>query len=104
MTARRHVRRNGLGGLVKVVPGAGYRSRQVRRSRYDLIFANILARPLAAMASDLARSLAPGGRAVLSGLLQRQEAMVLAAHRAQRLALERRLLIDGWATLILRRN
>lgn len=102
--ARRHVRRNGLGGLVKVVRGAGYRSRQVRRSRYDLIFANILARPLAAMASDLARSLAPGGRAVLSGLLQRQEAMVLAAHRAQRLALERRLLIDGWATLILRRN
>jgi ribosomal protein L11 methyltransferase len=39
---------------------------------------------------------------VLSGLLQRQEAMVLAAHRAQGLALERRLLIDGWSTLILR--
>ena len=102
--ARRHVRRNGLGGLVKVVEGAGYRGRQVRRSRYDLIFANILARPLMAMASGLARSLAPGGRAVLSGLLARQEAMVLAAHRAQGLALERRLLIDGWSTLILCRD
>jgi ribosomal protein L11 methyltransferase len=100
--ARRHVRRNGLSGLVTVQQGAGYRSRRVRQSQYDLIFANILARPLAAMASDLARSLAPRGRAVLSGLLRRQEAMVLAAHRAQGLALERRLLIDGWSTLVLR--
>ena len=49
---------------------------------YDLIFANILARPLALMARDLARALAPGGRAVLSGLLRRQEPMVLAAHRS----------------------
>jgi len=100
--ARRHTRRNGLSGQVRVVQGAGYRSRTVRRRRYDLIFANILARPLAAMASDLKRALAPGGRAVLSGLLRRQEAMVLAAHRAQGLALERRIVIDGWSTLVLR--
>jgi ribosomal protein L11 methyltransferase len=102
--ARRHVRRNGLSGLVRVELGAGYRGRQVRRQQYELIFANILARPLAAMASDLARSLAPRGRAVLSGLLRRQEALVLTAHRVQGLALERRLLIDGWSTLVLRRD
>lgn len=102
--ARRHVRRNGLSGLVRVVEGRGYRCRVVRRRQFDLILANILARPLAAMAADLARSLAPHGRAVLSGLLRRQEAMVLAAHRGQGLALERRLLIDGWSTLILLRE
>jgi ribosomal protein L11 methyltransferase len=44
----------------------------------------------------------PGGVAVLAGLLTRQEALVLAAHRTQGLALERRLVIDGWSTLILR--
>ncbi len=54
------------------------------------------------MARDLKRALAPGGVAVLAGLLRRQEGMVLAAHRAQGLALERRLLIEGWSTLILR--
>jgi ribosomal protein L11 methyltransferase len=54
------------------------------------------------MVSDLVRSLAPHGRAVLSGLLRRQEAMVLAAHRAQGLTLERRIVIDGWSTLMLR--
>ena len=37
---------------------------------YDLIFANILARPLALMARDLARAIAPGGIAVLAGLLR----------------------------------
>jgi len=99
--ASHHVRRNGLLGQVRVVCAPGYRSRAVRPSEYDLIFANILARPLALMARDLARAMAPGGVAVLAGLLRRQEALVLAAHRAQGLTLERRLVIDGWSTLIL---
>ena len=73
----------------------------MRGSDYDLIFANILARPLALMARDLARAIAPGGVAVLAGLLRRQEALVVAAHRAQGLALARRIVIDGWSTLIL---
>lgn len=100
--AAHHVRRNGLLGRVRVVCAPGYRSRALRRSDYDLIFANILARPLAVMARDLARAIMPGGIAVLAGLLRRQEALVLAAHRAQGLALERRLVIEGWSTLILR--
>ncbi len=100
--AAHHVRRNGLAAQVRVVCASGYRSHAVRRSRYDLIFANILARPLALMARDLKRALAPGGVAVLAGLLRRQEAMVVAAHRAQGLALERRLVIQGWSTLIMR--
>lgn len=102
--ARHHARRNGLAGQVRVVCAPGYRSRAVRRTTYDLIFANILARPLALMARDLKRALAPGGIAVLAGLLRRQEAQVLAPHRAQGLALDRRLVIEGWSTLILRRG
>lgn len=102
--AGRHVRRNGLAGRVRLVCAPGYRSRVLRRSDYDLVFANILARPLARMAPDLKRALAPGGIAVLAGLLRRQEPLVLAAHRSQRLVLARRLVIDGWSTLILRRG
>ena len=100
--AGHHIRRNGLTGRVRVIAAPGYRSRAVRHVKYDLVFANILARPLALMARDLARAIRPGGAAVLAGLLRRQEALVLAAHRAQGLALERRLVIDGWSTLILR--
>jgi len=101
--AAHHVRRNGLAGRVRVLCAAGYRARPVGRGRYDLVLANILARPLALMARDLAPVLAPGGIAVLAGLLARQEGMVVAAHRAQGLALVRRLNILGWSTLILRK-
>jgi ribosomal protein L11 methyltransferase len=100
--ARHHAQRNGLTGRVRVLCAPGYRSRALRGRRVDLVLANILARPLMLMARDLAGVLTPGGVAVLSGLLRRQEAMVLAAHRAQHLMLVRRLAIDGWSTLILR--
>src|SRR5436853_2078203 len=100
--ARHHARRNGLAGTVGVVRASGYRSRGLRRADYDLVLANILARPLALLARDLKRTLAPGGVAVLAGLLPRQEPFVLAAHRAQHLSLEHRLVIEGWSTLVLR--
>ena len=100
--ARHHARRNGLAGTVRVMRAAGYRSRKLRRRDYDLVLENILARPLALMARDLKRALAPGGVAVLAGLLRRQEAQVLRAHRAQGLMLSRRIVIDGWSTLIVR--
>ena len=100
--ARHHARRNGLAGRARFLRTAGYRRRALRRHKYDLILANILARPLVLMARDLKRTLAPGGIAVLAGLLRRQEPFVLAAHRAQHLSLERRLVIEGWSTLVLR--
>ncbi len=100
--ARHNFARNGVADLVLVRRIPGYRDRTVRKSRYDLVLSNILARPLALLARDLARTLAPGGRAVLSGLLRRQEPIVLAPHRGCGIVLERRLVIDGWLTLVLR--
>ena len=87
---------------MRVRQAAGYRDRALGKSRFDLVLSNILARPLALMARDLARVLAPGGRAVLSGLLRRQEPIVLAPHRGLGIVLERRIVIDGWSTLVLR--
>ncbi len=102
-TARRNIRANGLGRLVRAAPGEGWKASAIRRARsFDLVLANILARPLAAMARPLSRRLAPGGRVVLSGLLARQARMVLAAHRRGGIVLVRRITLDGWTTLILR--
>jgi len=100
--ARHNFGRNGVAGLVRVRRAAGYRDRAVLKSRYDLVLSNILARPLALLARDLAPTLMPGGRAVLSGLLRRQEPIVLAPHRGCGIVLERRLVVDGWSTLVLR--
>jgi ribosomal protein L11 methyltransferase len=101
----RNAGRNGVAALIDVRCSDGYRERGLHRAGpFDLILANILARPLAVMAPALARALAPGGLAVLSGLLGRQEGAVLAAHRAQGLSLVARIPLDGWHTLVLSRG
>ena len=104
----RNARQNGVGALVRAGCAPGYRSPQVAKNGpYDLIVANILARPLIAMAGDLARHLRPaadgGGVAVLSGLLERDGRRVLAAHAAHGLRLRHWRVRDGWLTLGLER-
>jgi ribosomal protein L11 methyltransferase len=56
------------------------------------------------MARDLSVALAPGGTAILAGLLGTQERMVLAAHRRRGLILEQRLPQGPWTTLVIRRR
>lgn len=103
--ARENARRNGVARRVSTFGSPGFHSRCVRARRpYDLVLANILARPLALMARDLRCALAPGGVAVLAGLIDWQESYVLAAYRLQRLRLVRRIAVDGWRTLVLRRR
>lgn len=103
--AAHNARRNGVAPLIATGRSSGYHDRGVsRRWRYDLILANILARPLERMARDLGRALASGGIAVLSGLLTSQESGVLAAHRHAGLHLKQRIVIDGWSTLVVGRD
>jgi len=100
-----NARRNGVGNYVHAAAGPGFAAPIMQRERkFDLVVANILARPLITMAPGLARALAPGGEVVLSGLLTHQENQVIAAYRAQGLALLRRGRIDNWSTLVLRRG
>jgi len=74
-----------------------------RGAPYDLVFANILARPLIGLALDIRRVLKPAGTVILSGLLRSQSRAVLAAYRARGFRLERRVQREAWTTLVLRR-
>ena len=71
---------------------------------YDLVFANILARPLVWLCADIRMALKPGGLAILSGLLRSQERFVRAAYLASGFRVQRRYHRDAWATLVLRRR
>jgi ribosomal protein L11 methyltransferase len=103
--AKENARENGLSGMIDCVLANGWRNRRVRQAApYDLVFANILARPLCAMATDLAAHLSPSGTAVLAGLLATQARQVAVAHRRAGLRLEAALHVGAWATLILRRS
>jgi ribosomal protein L11 methyltransferase len=102
--AAENARLNGVQRLLAARLADGWKSRVMKAGRYDLIFANILARPLCSMARELALHLAPRGTAILAGLLGTQARLVLAAHRRQGLVLERRIDVGPWTTLVLRRR
>ena len=101
--ARANAARNRAGSFVEVVKADGVTGPKLReRAPYDLVLANILLRPLQRLAAPLTRLTAPGARVVLSGLLASQTNAAIAAYRG--LALERRIDLDGWTTLVLVRR
>lgn len=88
----------------RFVHAAGLGHRLVaEHAPYDLVFANILAPPLVALAQDIKQALKPGGVAILSGLLRSQERRVKAAYLSRGFRVVRRIHRDAWATLVLRR-
>jgi ribosomal protein L11 methyltransferase len=103
-TARENARVNRLHPWVRAGQAVGFRSDLVRaRAPYDLIFANILAAPLKRMAPDMSRYLAPGGVAILSGLLIAQARGVEAVYAGHRLRREDRVELGEWVSLMLRK-
>ena len=103
-TANRNAAQNHLAHLVRATLANGWNSRTIRLGGpYDLVLANILARPLCRMAQDLALNLAPGGTAILAGLLDTQARRVFSAHRRHGLVLEHVVPEGRWTTLMLRR-
>lgn len=98
-----NVRRNGLAGRIRALTASRPADPRLA-GRYDLVVANILADPLCHMATGLARRVAPGGHLVLSGLLAREERLIVARYRATGLVLQRRIAREGWHTLVFSRR
>jgi len=102
--ARTNAKLNGVAPMIRAIRADGWMDKRILRAApYDLVFANILARPLCAMAHQLGARLAPGGVAILAGLLNTQVNWVLSAHRRAGLVLERRLVDGAWSILTLRK-
>ena len=103
--ASANARRNGLGFYMRPVLAEGARHPDlVRNGPYDVILANILAEPLKAMAGRLAGLAAREGSLILSGLLPGDVAGVVSRYRGHGFSLVKRLEIEGWASLCLRRG
>jgi ribosomal protein L11 methyltransferase len=103
-TARANVAANGLVDRVACVTAAGFRHPRLHAGApYGLVFANILAGPLRRLAPEVAAHQAPGGIAILSGILARQAAGVLAAYRGWGYRPRFTVRIGEWTTLVLRR-
>ena len=104
-TAAGNARLNEIGGRVRLYRGPGVRHALADRPRrFDLVFANILARPLKRLAPSLTAVVADRGVLILSGLIERDVAGVLSVYRHRGFHLVRMGVIEGWATLVLRRG
>jgi ribosomal protein L11 methyltransferase len=102
--ARENAKINGVGGLVKSITATGFGHPAFASfGKADLVFANILARPLERLSRDLARHCTPGAWVILSGLLPHQRARLVAAYRRQGLLLVHSHYRDGWLTLLMKR-
>ncbi len=102
--AEANVRVNDLDGRVKCVVAAGFDNPQIAaKAPFDLVFANILKAPLIDLAPEMARSLADGGYAILSGILNEQADEVVAVYERNRIALVHREEIGEWTTLTLQK-
>jgi ribosomal protein L11 methyltransferase len=102
-TARENVRKNGADAYVRTIMADGLAHPLIREnSPYDLVIANILAKPLIAMSHDIARALRPGGIVILSGITREQAGRVAAAYGAAGFTRLARFTISDWVTLALR--
>lgn len=96
-----NARQNNVAQRVRVIAGDG--GRYVAGRTFDLVFANILMRPLIRLAPKLVPAVAPGGTLILSGLLRTQAPLVREAYAARGLVLERQIPKEAWMTLVWRR-
>ncbi len=95
--------RNEVSSFTRFVSGDGFAHREItQRAPYDLITANILARPLKRMAPAMRKALSPGGYVVMAGILDRHERLVLSAYETQGMALAKRYRLQEWTTLVLK--
>ena len=98
--ALENAKKNDLKKLMTIWHSDGYQ--QVQKS-YDLIFCNILAKPLIEMAPDLATHLNQNGIAILSGFLNNQENWVKNDHLESGLRFVKHYRINGWSTLVMKK-
>ncbi len=88
----------------RFVYASGLNHQLVRKDGpYDLVFANILARPLVSLSHDIRQALKPSGLVILSGLLRTQERFVKGAYLSHGFRVVRRIHRDAWCTLVMQK-
>ncbi|QLF70819.1 50S ribosomal protein L11 methyltransferase [Peteryoungia desertarenae] len=103
--AKENARRNEVVSGIDFRTAPGFHSTAFAdHGPFDLIIANILARPLMKMAPQLVAHLAPGGSVILSGILAEQRWKVLSAYNGAGLAHIRTIWRNGWVTIHLMRQ
>lgn len=95
---------NKMGRNLHLLVATGANNAFIRnQGKYDTVMANILARPLVSLSSDITKLTKPGGYIILSGLLTHQEPQVKAAFAGRNLTMVDRRRLGAWSTLVFKK-
>jgi len=73
-------------------------------SKFDIVVANIISSTLINISKEISLKISKNGYLILSGILTKQVNKILSAYNSYKLILEKKITIDGWTTIIMRRN
>jgi len=91
---------NNVAPLIDSYQADGFASEHLKDKQFDLIFANILAGPLMGLAPDITKALAPGGKVILSGILDEQVETVSQVFTKKGLEISPQPSFSGWTSLL----
>lgn len=97
--ARENCRKNGAAYIRLFIGDGATPAPAYEAAPFDVVMANILAKPLLKLAPRLRELTRVGGALILSGLLSGQAREILARYRSTGFRLMRRRDLEGWATL-----
>lgn len=105
ITTLQNARDNGFSDHIRGIRSDGFSEASVHESgSYDLMLCNVLPEPLMRMAGDVATYLAPGGKVILSGILQWLLPQVLDGYCAVGLTTVQEICVAEWRAVILERS
>ena len=73
-------------------------------NKFDVVVANIISSTLINASKEISLKISKNGYLILSGILAKQANKILSAYNNYKLILEKKITIDGWTTIIMRRN
>jgi ribosomal protein L11 methyltransferase len=101
----RNAQLNGVKPLITAATAAGLHHHIIgNHAPFDLIFANILARPLASLAQGLSNILQPGGHLILSGLTYDQLRWIKACYTNRGLVPTKTIRNLNWIALVMHKQ
>lgn len=99
--AQANLAANKMTGAVACIEATGFDHPRLSDEPFDLIIANILKGPLISLATIVSDSLCPGGRVILSGILNTQAPEIIDIYQKQGLQIDVREEFGEWTSLIL---
>lgn len=91
---------NDVVGRIETAVADGFDSPALKDQQFDLIFANILAGPLMGLADEIVAATKPGGRVILSGILDEKAGQVASCFQEAGLRVVPQPSLEGWTSLL----